>query len=124
MSIHSKFAETEVLRILKAYNLSSVIIHWYSGNISDLSKLIDWGCYFSINSNMCLSEKGRTIISRIPSDRLLIESDGPFTKFNNKKFSPDMLGDTYHLLEHTIGCNDICNIINNNFNRLNNFVSK
>lgn len=120
MSIHTKYAENEVLRILKTYNLSNVIIHWYSGNISTLSKLIDLGCYFSVNSDMCLSQKGKTIISKIPLNKLLIESDGPFSRINSKRYTPDKLADIYNFLGETINCKDIFEIINSNFLALNN----
>lgn len=123
MSIHVKQSENEILRILKAYNLSKVIIHWYSGSLRDLSKLVDWGCYFSVNSNMCLSQKGKMILSKIPIDRILVESDGPFSKINNQKYTPDKLEDIYSILENTISCKDILYIINNNFAELNKAIT-
>ena len=36
------------------------------------------GCYFSINEMMTQSINGRKLISNIPIDKVLIESDAPF----------------------------------------------
>lgn len=37
------------------------------------------GYYFSINHQMIKNQKGRNIINRIPIEKILIESDAPFT---------------------------------------------
>ena len=37
------------------------------------------GYYFSINHQMIKNQNGRNIINRIPIERILIESDAPFT---------------------------------------------
>jgi TatD DNase family protein len=89
ISIHSRSAEEPVTDILSQYrNIGSVIMHWYSGNISTLDKLLNLGCYFSINPLMCNTKRGLSIISKIPMNRLLIETDGPFTEFNGKIRNP------------------------------------
>ena len=55
-----------------------VVFHWYSGTLKTLDTAIERGHFFSINPAMLLSKKGRTIVERIPTDRALTESDGPF----------------------------------------------
>ena len=40
---------------------------------------------------MTKSKNGQKIIDRIPINRLLIESDGPFTSLGSKKFTPLMV---------------------------------
>ena len=64
---------------------------------------LDQGCYFSINHQMLQSTNGRTIVRNIPVDRLLLESDAPFTKGLNKKYTIDFndviykhIGELYH----------------------------
>lgn len=37
------------------------------------------GCYVSINSQILSSDRGRALVSLLPIDRILTESDGPFT---------------------------------------------
>jgi TatD DNase family protein len=83
ISIHSRSAEDIVTSILCNYKkLGIVIMHWYSGNVSILEKLLVYGCYFSINPSMCMTQNGRKLISLIPMNKVLLETDGPFTSFN------------------------------------------
>lgn len=44
---------------------------------------------------MLQSIKGQKILKSIPQNRLLIESDGPFTKVNNQKYNPSKLQEVY-----------------------------
>lgn len=84
-SLHSRGAETEVLDILAEFKITSTIFHWYTGPLSSLEEAILQGHFFSVNPAMLRSENGLKIIRRIPSDRILTESDGPYVK--NGKFS-------------------------------------
>lgn len=77
ISLHTKDAEEEIYKALKKYNYSRAIIHWYSGDIKILEKLIDLGCYFTISVDMGYSEKTYEVLSKIPMDKLLLETDGP-----------------------------------------------
>lgn len=83
ISIHSRMAEREVLEILSRYNIATPIFHWYTGPLNLISPIIELGAYFSINEAMTLSEKGRKIISKIPLNRLLTESDAPYNRKSN-----------------------------------------
>lgn len=85
ISLHSRGAEAEILEILAEFKIKASIFHWYTGSVSSLDEAISHGHYFSVNPAMIRSEKGQQIIKRIPVDRLLTESDGPYVK--NGKFS-------------------------------------
>ena len=78
VSVHSKDAENDVLALLLKYKIPNVIFHWYSGEIKYIADIISAGYYFSINEAMTRSKKGLNIISRIPRNRILTESDAPF----------------------------------------------
>lgn len=80
LNIHSSSAEDEVLNMLVKYNVKKAIFHWYSGKIGTLSKILDCGYYFSINEFMSKSKKGQNIISKLPRNRILVETDAPFIK--------------------------------------------
>jgi TatD DNase family protein len=80
LSVHSNKAEDIVLDLLLKYNIKNVIFHWYSGKISTLKNILNHGYYFSINSAMCKSKKGQNIISKLPRNRVLVETDAPFVK--------------------------------------------
>lgn len=80
LSIHSRYAAAEVINIIGPNFNGKVILHWYSGTKTSLKLAIENGYYFSINPEMLKTAKGRDIIIKIPINRILIESDGPFTK--------------------------------------------
>ena len=56
------------------------ILHWFSGSAADVARAVAWGCYFSINSAMLESECGRASVKSLPRERLLTETDSPFTR--------------------------------------------
>ena len=88
LSIHSRRAVSEVLTILRAYPKAGIpILHWFSGSMSELNDAVNLGCYFSVNALMATSEKGAKLISLMPHDRVLPESDGPFALQNGEPLS-------------------------------------
>jgi TatD DNase family protein len=84
LSIHSRLAEKEVLRMLRKYKIENAIFHWYSGGLKLIDDIIDSGYYFSINTAMIKSVNGQKIIKRIPKEFILTETDGPFIKVNKR----------------------------------------
>lgn len=78
VSVHSRRAENELLSLLKEYEIQNVVFHWYSGPLNIIPSIIEQGYYFSVNEAMCISKNGRTIIERIPNDRVLTETDAPY----------------------------------------------
>lgn len=80
ISVHSRMAEKEVLSLINEYDTTNVIFHWYSGPVSLIPQIVERGCYFSVNEAMLMSENGRKIISAIPRDRILAETDAPFNR--------------------------------------------
>lgn len=81
ISIHSVHADKNVLDILEKYDCTKnnkCILHWFSGSLSQLRRAVEMECYFSINEMMMQSLNGRKLISNIPIDKVLVESDAPF----------------------------------------------
>ena len=64
------------------------VLHWFSGNFRDLERAITLGCWFSIGPAMLASEKGRALAARMPRDRVLTESDGPFAQLDGNPLRP------------------------------------
>ncbi len=87
-SLHARMAEEQVLKMLLDADASQGIFHWFSGPPKILDKIIEAGYYFSINPRMCLTTKGQSIIARIPLDRLLTETDGPFAGQSGRPYYP------------------------------------
>lgn len=117
LNIHSSSAEDEVLDMLVKYNVKKAIFHWYSGKITTLKSILDYGYYFSINENMCKSKKGQNIISKIPKNKILVETDAPFIRnvlpYNNQ-YVYDYLSRYWN-----ITIKDVYNLVYNNFTSLN-----
>lgn len=80
LSIHSRRAEADVIAALADANASAPILHWYSGPLKHIGKALDVGCYFSINPSMVRSKRGQTLLRELPADRVLTETDGPYTR--------------------------------------------
>jgi len=114
-SIHSRAAEEDVLIILKDNNVRRAIFHWYTGSERTLEQILDSGYYLSINPMMLKTVKGVSILKRIPLDRMLIESDGPFAKYNGKIVQPSMLGSIYDSFSDFFEASDLRQIVWQNF---------
>ncbi len=86
-NIHTKGAEKEVLNYIKEYDLRTPIIHWYSGDLDILKKLLECGCYFTISVDIGYSKLTDEIVKLLPIDRILTETDGPNSlEWVNKKY--------------------------------------
>lgn len=88
ITVHSREAESDVLSCLQEFSMSGVVMHWYGGPLYLLEKSLIHGHFFSVNPAMVFSEKGRRIISCLPRDRILTETDGPYTSVDNRLAQP------------------------------------
>lgn len=91
ISIHSRRAAQDVVAHvceLTSQDRVLCILHWYSGSKSIASAALSHGCYFSVNHQMLNSKAGREIVKSIPLERLLTETDGPFTNNGKDLSSP------------------------------------
>jgi hypothetical protein len=55
---------------------------------ADLNRAIEAGCWFSVGVAMLASKTGRALASKIPRDRILTESDGPFAQYFGRPSVP------------------------------------
>lgn len=88
ITIHSRRAEASVLELLSEEYPFPAVFHWYSGNSRNLNLAIERGHSFSINPSMLRSTKSGSLIPRIPRERILTESDGPFIKVGLRTILP------------------------------------
>lgn len=89
LSLHSRRASTAVLDALaKACGAGIPILHWFSGSNRDLARAIEIGCWFSIGPAMIRGKSGRQLVSQMPRDRILTESDGPFAQIDGRSVWP------------------------------------
>ncbi|MPT31363.1 MAG: TatD family deoxyribonuclease [Chryseobacterium sp.] len=120
LTIHSRRAEKEVISIIGNRFPGKVILHWYSGSISDLEKAVSFGFYFSINYAMTQSKNGINIINNIPADRLLLESDSPFIGVDRHSVIPLNMQPTISEIStiKQISILELNKILNQNFKAL------
>ena len=85
-NIHMIGCESEMLKILRKHK-TAAIIHSFSGPESYIRPLAECGCYFSVSPKILnkSADKIRTLISQIPEERLLIETDAPNSKIGMKE---------------------------------------
>lgn len=88
LTVHSRRAAQEVIDMIGQGFNGKVILHWYSGNTKAATLALKYGFYFSANTSMISSDAGRRLLSAIPPDRLLTESDGPFVALDHRPARP------------------------------------
>lgn len=89
LSIHSRGAERRVVELLATQaDVGVPVMHWFSGGMADLQTASRIGCWFSVGPAMLAGEKGRSLLARMPLDRVLPETDGPFATANGKPLMP------------------------------------
>lgn len=117
LSIHSRNATKEVIDIIGPNFNGKIILHWFNGNFSSLSEAIDYGYFFSVNNEMTKSVNGRKIIERLPIDRILLESDGPFTQTFKKKYDINLMENLVNNISEIKKCkiNDTYHFLKENF---------
>ena len=89
MSIHSRRAASTVLDKLENFrDAGSPVLHWFSGSAKELERAKLLNCWFSVGPAMLSSDRGRALIAKMPRDRVLTESDGPFVQIDGRSALP------------------------------------
>lgn len=81
ITIHSRLAVRQVLDIIGDNFRFKPILHWFTGNKTELSNAIEKGFYLSVNKSMMNTKKFQSLLALIPKERLLLETDSPFISF-------------------------------------------
>lgn len=120
LSVHSRKAEKEVLEQLLRNNIKFAIFHWYSGGLNLIDSIAEAGYFFSINSAMVKSKSGRMIISKIPMQHILTETDGPFVNEKDLPIRPGQVDDVISFLsnEWKMSSGEVKKIIFSNFKKM------
>lgn len=113
VTVHLRKAEDDVIEIIKKYKPRKCIVHWFTGNELQLKQLLECGCYFSLNANMIVSDLD--LVKKIPKNKILIESDGPFSKVDGKKYRPELLLREYEIIAKALDEPDLISVVYNNF---------
>lgn len=92
LSIHSTRTSAQILMMIEKLfpeNRGRVVMHWFTGKKSEALRALSLGSYFSINAAMTRTTHGRSLISALPLDRILTETDSPFTSNSNASPQPN-----------------------------------
>jgi TatD DNase family protein len=106
LSVHSVRATRLVLDMIEQYlppERGRVVLHWFTGSLSEAKRAVDLGCYFSVNSSMMQTDRSRRVVSRLPLDRILTETDGPFIKMDGRPSRPADVARVVEILAHSRG---------------------
>lgn len=91
LSVHSVRSVPAVLDMIERHlpqDRGTVVLHWFTGSKSQARRATTLGCYFSVNAEMTRSDRGRALVADLPIDRILTETDGPFTHINGHPAEP------------------------------------
>ncbi len=89
VTLHSRGAVDEVLAVLRQYAMYPVVFHWFSGSKRQMKALLDDGHYISINPAMTESMRWQSDISYVPLNRILTETDGPYSRIARRPTRPE-----------------------------------
>lgn len=90
-TLHSRRAGAEVLDLIeKGTSKDRVlcILHWFTGTMAMVKRATELGCWFSVNGQMLARESGQKLVKSIPLNRLLTETDAPFSKEGDRASVP------------------------------------
>jgi TatD DNase family protein len=101
LTVHSVRAVTASLDLIEEHLPSTrgrIVLHWFTGSKSEATRAAELGCYFSVNVRMLRNDKGRALVASLPSERLLTETDGPFTEVDGCVTCPADVAKTLEML--------------------------
>jgi len=76
VSIHSRRAVPAIIEHLAEHELPGAILHWFTGTAAQTARAAATGAWFSVNASMGRSAS----LAEIPHDRLLLETDAPYSR--------------------------------------------
>ncbi|MHB1142253.1 MAG: Qat anti-phage system TatD family nuclease QatD [Sulfuricaulis sp.] len=106
ITVHSIRAAKAVLDHIEAYlrpDQGKVVLHWFTGSKMEARRAIDLGCYFSINAAMLDNDRHSSLVASLPLDRLLTETDGPFTWTGERASRPSDVAVAVEALGRVLG---------------------
>ena len=101
--LHERDAFADFSIILREHikTVPAAVVHCFTGAGDELDYYLSLGCYIGITGWLCDERRGkhlRELVKNIPSDRLMLETDGPYLlprdlpfKVKNKRNEPKFL---------------------------------
>ena len=99
LTIHSRRAATRVIEAMEAspgYGVS--ILHWFTGTRAELDSATRLDCWYSVGPAQLQSSGSIQRVAAMPRNRVLLETDGPFAKHQDRALKPTDVGTALELL--------------------------
>jgi TatD DNase family protein len=96
ISIHSRRAADDVIDMVGDDFPGTVILHWFSGSDQALQRALG-RVWFSVNTAMVRSRRGKALIRQMDPARILTETDGPFV--TDRAGTPARPRDVHYVIE-------------------------
>ncbi len=88
--IHTRYADTKCLDILEKEGAEKVLMHWFTNSKKTSKRAIDLNYYISCGPIIFSDEQSQKVVSEIPDENLLLETDAP-VKFQGKEAEPSWI---------------------------------
>jgi len=123
ITVHSIRSAKAVLDLVEAHlppDRGKIVLHWFTGTKSEARRALELGCYFSINAGMLVNERHTLMVQAIPLDRMLTETDGPFTRTGDRPSQPADVASVVEALGrlHGLPADDVAVLIRDNLRAL------
>lgn len=122
LSIHAVNSTSVVLDMIEEYldtDRNLPILHWFTGTSAEAKRAVELGCMFSINHRMIGTTKFKQFLNAVPRNKLITETDGPFTRTSNRPTKPldvaicvEHLAEIFGLEKEQMGREIISNLTN------------
>ena len=129
--VHSRNAEKETFEILQSELKNSslkVLIHCFTGSKDFANKLLNIGCYISVSGIITFknSLELKDVVSYIPLEKLLVETDSPYLSPMPLRGKPNEPSFIIHTIEKlaeikNVNVETICLNTTNNFKKIFNY---
>lgn len=125
MIIHTRDAKQDTIRMMQEEDAQKGVMHCFSEDWETAEAALDLGFYISFSGILTFksAQSLRDVAKKVPSDRLLVETDSPYLTPVPYRGKPNSPAYTYYVAEKLAEVrgttiNDIANITTQNFNNL------
>lgn len=123
LTVHSVRSARTVLDMIETYlppGRGAFVLHWFTGSQAEAERAVQLGAYFSVNADMLRSDRHRKMIVSLPIDKVLTETDGPFTKVDSRTAEPGDVAQTVEGLAqlYAMPADELSELIFGNLRRL------
>jgi TatD DNase family protein len=103
--LHERDAHQRFVAIIKQYPSAKAVVHCFTGTSHELEVYLSMGFYIGITGWICDERRGHhllPLLSKIPLNRLMVETDAPFLTPRDLKPQPDARRNEPAFLPHIV----------------------